>query len=100
MREHLGFETDEICRNSASRRPIAGCLLYRARMALRLCLEQTGSADDALVQGGFAPGVPGSRSPARLRRAPAAARALAICDGCTNFKKQVEFLRKAVKQLG
>ena len=25
---------------------------------------------------------------------------LAICDGCTNFKKQVEFLRKAVKQLG
>ena len=25
---------------------------------------------------------------------------LAICDGCTNFKKQVEFLRRAVKQLG
>jgi hypothetical protein len=25
---------------------------------------------------------------------------LAICDGCTNFKKQMEFLRKAVKQLG
>ena len=25
---------------------------------------------------------------------------LAICDGCANFKKQVEFLRKAVKQLG
>ncbi len=22
---------------------------------------------------------------------------LAICDGCTNFKKQMEFLRKAVK---
>jgi hypothetical protein len=25
---------------------------------------------------------------------------LAICDGCTNFKKQVDFLRRAVKQLG
>jgi hypothetical protein len=25
---------------------------------------------------------------------------LAICGGCSNFKKQVEFLRKAVKQLG
>jgi hypothetical protein len=25
---------------------------------------------------------------------------LAICDGCTNFKSQVAFLRKAVKQLG
>jgi hypothetical protein len=25
---------------------------------------------------------------------------LLICDGCTNFKKQMEFLRKAVKQLG
>jgi hypothetical protein len=24
---------------------------------------------------------------------------LAVCDGCTNFKKQMEFLRKAVKQL-
>ena len=24
---------------------------------------------------------------------------LAICDGCTNFKDQVEFLRRAVKQL-
>ena len=25
---------------------------------------------------------------------------LAICDGCTNFKKQTAFLRKAVRQLG
>jgi hypothetical protein len=25
---------------------------------------------------------------------------LAICDGCTNFRKQMTFLRKAVKQLG
>ena len=24
---------------------------------------------------------------------------LAICDGCTNFKDQVAFLRRAVKQL-
>jgi hypothetical protein len=24
---------------------------------------------------------------------------LAICDGCTNFKHQVAFLRRAVKQL-
>jgi hypothetical protein len=25
---------------------------------------------------------------------------LSICDGCTNFRKQVDFLRRAVKQLG
>jgi hypothetical protein len=25
---------------------------------------------------------------------------LAICDGCTNFKQQVDFLRKAVARLG
>jgi hypothetical protein len=25
---------------------------------------------------------------------------LAICDGCTNFRKQVAFLRKAVQELG
>jgi hypothetical protein len=25
---------------------------------------------------------------------------LAICDGCTNFKKQMDFLRKAMARLG
>ena len=25
---------------------------------------------------------------------------LAICDGCTNFKRQIEFLRKAMLRLG
>jgi hypothetical protein len=25
---------------------------------------------------------------------------LAICDGCTNFKRQMEFLRKAMLRLG
>ena len=25
---------------------------------------------------------------------------LAICDGCTNFQKQVEFLRTAIRELG
>jgi predicted anti-sigma-YlaC factor YlaD len=25
---------------------------------------------------------------------------LAICDGCTNFSKQMAFLRKAVRELG
>jgi hypothetical protein len=25
---------------------------------------------------------------------------LAICDGCTNFKKQMDFLRKAAARLG
>ena len=25
---------------------------------------------------------------------------LAICDGCTNFKKQMDFLRRAVAHLG
>ena len=25
---------------------------------------------------------------------------LAICDGCTNFKKQTDFLRRAMRELG
>ena len=25
---------------------------------------------------------------------------LAICDGCTNFKKQMDFLRRAIARLG
>jgi hypothetical protein len=25
---------------------------------------------------------------------------IAICDGCTNFRKQTAFLRRAVRQLG
>jgi hypothetical protein len=25
---------------------------------------------------------------------------LAICDGCTNFKRQMDFLRRAVRELG
>ena len=25
---------------------------------------------------------------------------LAICDGCTNFSKQMDFLRRAVRELG
>jgi predicted anti-sigma-YlaC factor YlaD len=25
---------------------------------------------------------------------------LAICDGCTNFKKQIDFLRRALRELG
>ncbi|HYD57723.1 MAG TPA: zf-HC2 domain-containing protein [Burkholderiales bacterium] len=25
---------------------------------------------------------------------------LSICEGCTNFRKQVEFLRAAIRQLG
>jgi predicted anti-sigma-YlaC factor YlaD len=25
---------------------------------------------------------------------------LAICDGCTNFTKQMDFLRRAVRELG
>ena len=39
------------------------------------------------------------------RRLPFGARValrvhLAICDGCTNFKRQMDFLRKAVARLG
>ena len=25
---------------------------------------------------------------------------LAICDGCANFRKQIQFLRRAVRELG
>jgi RNA polymerase sigma-70 factor (ECF subfamily) len=41
MREHLGFETDDICKELAITPTHCWVLLYRARMALRECLQQT-----------------------------------------------------------
>ena len=39
MREHLGSDTDEICKELAVTQTHCWVLLHRARMALRLCLE-------------------------------------------------------------
>jgi RNA polymerase sigma-70 factor (ECF subfamily) len=39
MREHLGFETDEVCKELAITPTHFWVLLYRARMALRQCLN-------------------------------------------------------------
>ena len=39
MREHLGFETDEVCKELGITPTHFWVLLYRARMALRECLE-------------------------------------------------------------
>jgi RNA polymerase sigma-70 factor (ECF subfamily) len=39
MREHMGFETDEICQELAVTPTHCWVLLYRARMALRECLQ-------------------------------------------------------------
>jgi len=39
MREHMGFETDEICKELAVTSTHCWVLLYRARMALRECLQ-------------------------------------------------------------
>ena len=39
LREHLGFETDEICKELGVTPTHFWVLLYRARMALRQCLE-------------------------------------------------------------
>ena len=39
MREHMGFETDEICKELAVTPTHCWVLLYRARMALRECLQ-------------------------------------------------------------
>ena len=41
MREHLGLETDEICKELSVTATHCWVLLYRARMALRQCLEQS-----------------------------------------------------------
>jgi RNA polymerase sigma-70 factor, ECF subfamily len=41
MREHLGLDTSEICKELAITATHCWVLLYRARMALRLCLEKT-----------------------------------------------------------
>jgi RNA polymerase sigma-70 factor (ECF subfamily) len=40
MREHLGLDTDEICKELGITPTHCWVLLYRARMALRLCLEE------------------------------------------------------------
>jgi RNA polymerase sigma-70 factor (ECF subfamily) len=42
MREHLGLETKEICQELGLTATHCWVLLYRARMALRLCLEKNG----------------------------------------------------------
>ena len=39
MREHMGFDTDEICKELAVTPTHCWVLLYRARMALRECLQ-------------------------------------------------------------
>jgi len=39
MREHMGFETGEICKELAITPTHCWVLLHRARLALRLCLE-------------------------------------------------------------
>ena len=39
MREHLGLGTDEICKELSVTATHCWVLLYRARMALRQCLE-------------------------------------------------------------
>ena len=41
MREHLGLETAEICKELGITATHCWVLLHRARMTLRLCLEQT-----------------------------------------------------------
>ena len=41
MREHMGFDTPEICKELAVTPTHCWVLLYRARMALRGCLEKT-----------------------------------------------------------
>ena len=41
MREHLGLETDEICKELAITSTNCWVMLYRARMTLRECLEAT-----------------------------------------------------------
>jgi RNA polymerase sigma-70 factor (ECF subfamily) len=41
MREHLGADTDEICKELAITPTHCWVLLYRARMTLRECLQQT-----------------------------------------------------------
>lgn len=40
MREHLGLDTSDICKELAITPTHCWVLLYRARMALRLCLEK------------------------------------------------------------
>ena len=40
MREHLGFDTDDICKELGITATHCWVLLYRARMALRECLEK------------------------------------------------------------
>ena len=50
MREHLGLETAEICKELGVTATHCWVLLYRARMALRQCLEGSWSARGARDQ--------------------------------------------------
>ena len=76
MREHLGLETSEICKELGVSATHCWVMLHRARMALRLCLEKTGSEKlDAVLQGNDPTTVARRGPQARVRRAHRAARA-------------------------
>ncbi len=61
MREVLELETAEICKELAITPNNLWVILYRARMALRLCLEQNWFAADAPRRGAAGPGTPAAR---------------------------------------
>jgi RNA polymerase sigma-70 factor (ECF subfamily) len=71
MREHLGLETSEICKELGVTPTHCWVMLHRARMALRLCSEN----DAAVLQGNDPPAFARRRPQARVRRASCVARA-------------------------
>ena len=111
MREVMELDSDEICKELTITANNLWVILYRARMALRQCLEQNWFARAAAApdrRKRRPPSVVGHSFPARTRAgssrrcrtracrsgsALARAAAPAVCDACTRFERQLRFLR-------
>ena len=112
MREVMELESDEICKELAITANNLWVILYRARMALRQCLEQNWFADtapalkssthrsiDEPVMRSLGHICPARRRPALLSQAqerPLTAferwklrMHLPVCDACTRFEQQI-----------
>ena len=119
MREVMELETDEICKELTINANNLWVILYRARMALRQCLEQNWFARTLPPDPHDLPTPPCSAKPlghiisckdasrlvSRREEAPLSAWQrlvlrlhLSVCAACSRFEKQIAFLRNAMQK--
>jgi RNA polymerase sigma-70 factor (ECF subfamily) len=85
MREFLGFETGEICKETGISSSNCWVLLHRARLTCKEATELMSQEQDR-------PLTLSERTLLRLH--------VWICSGCTNYRRQMTVLREACKRFG